>query len=81
MYLNSYKFAILVLTDILDERDRLSCKSIWEDFLKVEQYLESDFNSAVALKYPMTCPFCLPKECRFHKDEYTFPFLYGQLHE
>jgi hypothetical protein len=80
-FVGSFKFAVLVVAEGQDESDRPRCKSMWEDLLRVEQYFDSAFNAAHAFKFPMTCPFCLPKECKLRKGECTFPFLYRQLHE
>jgi methylmalonyl-CoA mutase cobalamin-binding subunit len=80
-FVNSFKFAVLVLADIPDESDRPKCKSVWEGLQSVEQHFNSAFNSAHAFKFPMTCPFCVPKECKLHKGECMFPFLYRPLHE
>jgi methylmalonyl-CoA mutase cobalamin-binding subunit len=80
-FVSSFKFAVMVLADIPDESHRSKCKSVWEGLLGVEQYFNSAFNSAHAFKFPMTCPFCLPKECKLQKGECMFPFLYRQLHE
>lgn len=80
-FVSSFKFAVLVLVDIPDESDRSKCKSVWEGLLSVEQHLNSAFNSAHAFRFPMTCPFCVPKECKLHKGECMFPFVYRPLHE
>jgi len=78
---NRFKFAVLVMAENPDEEDRATCKSMWESLLRLEQYLDTSFNSAQAFKFAMTCPFCLPSECRLPKGECTFPYLYRQLHE
>jgi len=80
-FIHSFKFAVLILAEIPNENHRSKCKSLWEGLLGVEQYFNSAFNSAHAFKFPMTCPFCLPKECKLQKGECMFPFLYRQLHE
>jgi len=80
-FINSFKFAVLVITENHDDRDRSACKSIWEGLLGVEQHFASTFNTAHAFKFPMVCPFCLPKECKLHKGQCMFPFLYRPLHE
>lgn len=81
-FVNSYGHAVLVFSDYLDETDRSACKSTWEGLLSIEQYLDSAFNEAFAFKFPMTCPFCRPKDCSLLKGEgCVFPFLYRPLHE
>lgn len=80
-FIKSYKFAVLVLGENPDEADRSYCKSMWESLLHIEEYFDTTFNSAHAFKFAMTCPFCLPSECKLPKGECTFPYLYRQLHE
>jgi hypothetical protein len=80
-FVRSQTLAILVPADVRDESGRPGCKSLWGDLLKTEQCIDSAFNAAHAFKFPMTCPFCLPKQCRLNKGECTFPSFYRQLHE
>lgn len=80
-FVNRFKFAVLVMAENPVEEDRATCKSMWESLLRLEQYFDASFNTAQAFKFAMTCPFCLPSECRLPKGECTFPYLYRQLHE
>jgi predicted metal-binding protein/methylmalonyl-CoA mutase cobalamin-binding subunit len=77
----NFKYAVLVSTEIPDENNRSSCKSLWESLLKVEQHFELCSNQAQAFRFPMTCPFCLPRECQLHKGFCVFPTLYRDVHE
>lgn len=80
-FVHGHKFAVLVSTDLPDESDRPGCKSVWEDLVSIERHFDRTYNLAHAFKFPMTCPFCLPKECKLSKGECTFPSHYGELHE
>lgn len=80
-FVESFKFAVMVAADFPDESDRPTCKSMWEGLLRVEQHFSSAYNAAHAFKFPMTCPFCLPKDCRLQRGECTFPAFYRPLHE
>jgi methylmalonyl-CoA mutase cobalamin-binding subunit len=78
---NNYGYAVLVFAEIPDETDRPKCKSMWQGLLRAEQYFAAVSNDAHAFKFPMTCPFCLPKECTLPKGKCTFESLYRPLHE
>lgn len=80
-FVNSFKFAVLVMAENPDEADRPYCKLMWESLLRIEKYFDTSFNFAQAFKFAMTCPFCLPSECKLTQGECTFPYLYRQLHE
>ena len=80
-FINSFKFAILCVAKIPEENDRKDCKTIWYDFMQLEQFFDSQFNGAYAFRLPMTCPFCLPKDCRLPKGECVYPAFYRQVPE
>ncbi len=80
-FINSFKFAILSVVDIPEENDRKRCKTIWYDFIRLEQFFDSRSNSAYAFRLPMICPFCLPKDCRLPKGECVYPAFYRQVPE
>ena len=80
-FINSFKFAILCVVDIPEENDRKNCKTIWYDFMQLEQFFDSQFNGAYAFRLPMACPFCLPKDCRLPKGECVYPAFYRQVRE
>jgi methylmalonyl-CoA mutase cobalamin-binding subunit len=80
-FINRYQFAVLVLTDFHDVSDRFNSKAMWEGLLRVEQHFSSLYNDAYAFRLPITCPYCLPKECKLPKSECAFPYAYRQVHE
>ena len=80
-FINSFKFAILCVMDIPEENDRKHCKTLWYDYIELERYFDSSYNSAYAFRLPMTCPFCLPKNCRLPKGECVYPAFYRQVTE
>jgi predicted metal-binding protein len=80
-FINRYQFAVLVLTDFHDASDRFNSKAMCEGLLRVERHFTSLYNDAHAFRLPITCPYCLPKECKLPKGECTFPYAYRQVHE
>lgn len=80
-FLNDFKFAVLALMDFPDESDSKTCKTIWYDFIQLEQYFDSVHNAAYAFRLTMACPFCLPKDCRLSKGYCQYPAYYRPGHE
>lgn len=80
-YIDSFKFAVIAIADFPNEEDIAQCKSLWKALLRVEQHFNSTYNYAIAFKFPMTCPFCRPKDCTLSAGKCMFPSHYRLLHE
>lgn len=80
--IRGYRHAVLVVAaDVPDESDRQTCKALWEALLNLEQHFAITYNDADAFRFPMTCPFCLPRECKLPKGQCVMPTFYRPLHE
>ena len=77
----TFKKAILIFTDGIDFEDRIICKSLWEQLISVEQYLDKMSNSILSFRYPLICPFCRSKDCTLSKGRCMYPIYYRPVPE
>jgi predicted metal-binding protein len=62
-FLTYFKYAVIVTTSS-QPHTRNDGKMLIRQMLKIEKFIEESAHLAFSFHYPITCPFCLPADCR-----------------